>query len=278
MTWAIKVDGGKAVKLAGIDPKQDGGIEKDASESIREKLGKELSDLQELLYAAGDTSLLIVLQGMDTAGKDGAIRGALSYLNPLGVRVASFKVPTPEEAAHDFLWRIHRETPGVGNVTIFNRSHYEDVLVVRVHDLVPKKVWQKRYEDIRQFEQLLVDNRTIVVKFFLHISKEEQEARLRAREEDPLKAWKLAVGDWKERALWDKYQAAYEDALNKCATPTAPWYVVPADRKWFRNIAILETLVETLRPHRKEWEAHLAKIGATERAALDAYRKENHSK
>lgn len=278
MTGAIKVNGEKAVKLASIDPKQDGGVEKDAAEGIREKLGKELSDLQELLYAAGDTSLLIILQGMDTAGKDGAIRGALSYLNPLGVRVASFKVPTAEEAAHDFLWRIHRETPGVGEVTIFNRSHYEDVLVVRVHNLVPKKVWQSRYDDISQFEKILTDSRTIVVKFFLHISKEEQEERLRAREADPIKAWKLAVGDWKERAFWDDYQAAYEDALNKCATRDVPWYVVPADRKWFRDIAILETLVKTLRPYRKEWEARLAKVGATERAALDAYRKENHTK
>lgn len=278
MAWAIKVEGGKPVKLAGIDTKQDGGMTKEEGESLQEQLGEELADLQELLYAAGDTGLLIVLQGMDTAGKDGAIRGALSYLNPLGVRVASFKVPTPQEAAHDFLWRIHRETPGVGEVTIFNRSHYEDVLVVRVHDLVPKDVWKKRYDAINQFERLLTESHTVVVKFFLHISKDEQEERLRAREEDPIKAWKLAVGDWKERELWDRYQDAYEDALNKCATQDAPWYVVPADRKWFRNIAILQTLVETLRPYRKEWEDRLAKVGATERAALDAFRNENNRK
>jgi PPK2 family polyphosphate:nucleotide phosphotransferase len=178
-----------------------------------------------------------------------------------------FKAPTPQEAAHDFLWRVHQAAPAKGLLTIFNRSHYEDVLVGRVHELVPPEVWKRRYEQINQFESLLTACNTIVVKFYLHISKGEQEERLLARENDKDKAWKLSPTDWIERRYWDDYMAAYEDALSKCSTHAAPWYIVPANHKWFRNLAIAQTLVDTLRPHEQEWRAALEERG---RAALEA--------
>jgi PPK2 family polyphosphate:nucleotide phosphotransferase len=226
------------------------------------------------MYAAGKNSVLMILQGMDTSGKDGAIRAVMANLNPQGCRVESFKVPTSHELAHDFLWRIHRVTPELGIFGVFNRSHYEDVLVVRVHELVPEEVWKGRYDQINHFESLLASSGTIVLKFFLHISKEEQEERLRAREEEVGKAWKLSAGDWREREHWDAYQAAYEDALSKCSTDAAPWYIVPADRKWFRNLAITETLVETLRPYRDSWKEALAAMSRARLAELAAYRAE----
>jgi PPK2 family polyphosphate:nucleotide phosphotransferase len=231
-----------------------------------------MTELFDLLFYAGKHSLLIVLQGRDTSGKDGTIRSLLSYSNAQSCRVIPFKVPTPEEVAHDFLWRVHQQTPGRGSIAIFNRSHYEDVLVARVHKLVPDPVWKRRYDHIDNFERLLLDADTILLKFYLHISRDEQEQRLLEREKETEKAWKLNVGDWKERELWDDYTRAYEDALNKCASPDAPWYVIPANHKWFRNLAVTEAVVTALQPYRKEWLAHLDRIGAAAKAELEAYR------
>jgi PPK2 family polyphosphate:nucleotide phosphotransferase len=211
---------------------------------------------------------------MDTSGKDGAIRNVLLNVNPQGCRVESFKVPTEEELAHDFLWRVHKVAPRKGMLGVFNRSHYEDVLVVRVHKLVPEQVWKARYEQINAFERLLADNGTIILKFFLHISKQEQEQRLLDREKEVDKAWKLAAGDWRERAYWDDYQKAYEDALTRCNRDYAPWYIVPANRKWFRNLAISEALVATLKEYRGEWRAALKKMSERRRAELAALRAE----
>src|SRR5439155_7949466 len=198
-------------------PDEDRGLKKEKGENKTAEIIEELIELQELLYAARQQSVLIILQGRDTSGKDGTIRNVAGPLNSQSCSVASFKVPTDEELAHDFLWRIHAQTPSTGHIKIFNRSHYEDVLVVRVHKLVPKEVWQPRYEHIKAFEQLLAESATIILKFYLHISKKEQEERLLEREKDPTKSWKLSVGDWQEREYWDDYNAAYEDALSRCS-------------------------------------------------------------
>ena len=275
MALLKRLDGSKTIRLKDYNTAEDGGLKRPEAEALSTKHCAELEELQDLLYAAQETPVLIVLQGLDTAGKDGTIRHVLAAMNPQSCRVASFKVPTPVEAAHDFLWRIHSETPGKGNVVIFNRSHYEDVLVVRVHNLVKPDVWKSRYDDINHFEKLLADNDAVILKFFLYISKEEQEQRLLDREKDPTKAWKLSAGDWKEREYWDDYLAAYEDAINKCAKPHAPWYVVPANHKWFRNAAIAETLVETLRPFREKWMTRLKDMGATELNELRAMRQQH---
>lgn len=276
MAYLERIDGSKKIHLADFDPSEHANLNKEEGENASAKLLQELSELQELLYAASTHAVLIVLQGIDTAGKDGTIRHVFSSVSPQSCRVASFKVPTAEEAAHDFLWRIHKQTPQKGTIVIFNRSHYEDVLVVRVHKLVPEKIWRARYTQINAFEQLLADNNTIILKFLLHISKEEQEQRLRDREKDPIKAWKLSVTDWKERALWNDYQQAFEDAINHCATPCAPWYVVPADHKWFRNLVIAETIVDTLRPLREEWMKNLQERGKAELAQIKALRNEKN--
>jgi PPK2 family polyphosphate:nucleotide phosphotransferase len=273
MAYAARIEPGTRVRLKDYDPSESGGMDKAAGVARFEELNAELDVMQEELHAAGVNSVLMVLQGMDTSGKDGAIRAVMRNLNPQGVRVESFKVPTDEELAHDFLWRVHKVTPGKGQFGVFNRSHYEDVLVVRVHDLVPGKVWQARYEHINQFEALLADSGTIILKFFLHISKKEQEERLHEREEEVGKAWKLSAGDWREREKWDEYQEAYEDALSKCSTKAAPWYVVPADRKWFRNLAITEVLVKTLGGYRDRWKAALEELSQAKLAELAAYRK-----
>jgi PPK2 family polyphosphate:nucleotide phosphotransferase len=272
--YAHRIDGSRPVKLADVDPNADGGLSKEEGLARIQELGAELAELEDLLYFAGQQSLLIILQGRDTSGKDGAIRAILDYSNAQGTRVASFKVPTEEELAHDFLWRVHRETPGRGGITIFNRSHYEDVLVVRVHKLVPESVWRARYEHIRHFEKLLTDSHTLLLKFYLHIDRDEQEQRLLDREKETEKAWKLSVGDWKEREHWDAYTAAYEEALERCSTEHAPWHVVPANRKWFRTLAILERIVAALRPHREGWLEKLEKIGAAAKEELEAYRAE----
>jgi len=236
------------VDLSDWDPRDrsrfDGG--KKASKAVLEMLNGRLRNLQELLYAEGKHKLLIVLQATDTGGKDGVIRHVFRGVNPQGVKVANFKVPTPKELAHDYLWRIHQHTPGSGEIAIFNRSHYEDVLVVRVHELVPQDVWERRFDHINAFERMLADEGTTILKFYLHISKEEQRERLQSRLDTPEKQWKFNVGDLKDRALWDDFMAAYEDMLSKTSTPWAPWYVVPADRKWYRNLVIGTTLVETL--------------------------------
>ena len=242
---AWKIAEGSKVHLKDYDP---GYTDKHADHAKQEliDLNNELCDLQEILAAAQKQSLLIILQGMDTSGKDGTIRHVFSGINPQGCEVHAFKQPTPEELAHDFLWRIHKVTPAKGMMGIFNRSHYEDVLVARVHNLVPEAIWSRRYKEINAFEKLLANSGTIVLKFFLHISYDEQERRLLAREQDKDKAWKLSASDWAERKYWNDYQDAYEDALSKCSTDEAPWYIVPANHKWYRNLAIAHTLVHTI--------------------------------
>jgi PPK2 family polyphosphate:nucleotide phosphotransferase len=206
----------------------------------------------------------MVLQGMDTSGKDGTIRHVLAHVNPQGCQVHSFKAPTPEELAHDFLWRVHKVTPAKGVMGIFNRSHYEDVLAVRVHNLVPASEWKHRYEEINHFEHLLARSNTIILKFFLHITYDEQTERLQDREKDIDKAWKLSTADWAERKYWNSYQAAYEDALSKCSSHYAPWYIVPANHKWYRNLAIAHTLVHTMKQYEDEWKAQLEARGRQE--------------
>ncbi|MBC8076087.1 MAG: polyphosphate kinase 2 family protein [Chloroflexales bacterium] len=272
MPRLFRVDPGSSVKLPDYDTRHDDDLSKDQGQEQFDALAKELGELQELLYAAGSHSVLILLQGMDTSGKDGTIRNVLRDVNPAGCQVTSFKVPTAEELAHDFLWRVHRHTPGKGQLGVFNRSHYEDVLVVRVHKLATDQTIEQRFDQINAFERLLTENNTIVLKFFLHISKKEQEERLLAREQDVTKAWKLSPGDWRERALWDDYQRAYEDALVRCSTAQAPWHIVPADRKWFRNLAITEAVVKALRENKPQWDAELDKRAKTAHAELKAMR------
>ena len=273
MSYAYRIEGSKPIRLADIDPEDDAGLDREQGEEELSLLSERLTRLQELLYTAADHSVLVVLQGRDTSGKDGTIKTVMGPLNSLGCTVSSFKVPTEKELAHDFLWRVHQQTPGLGEITIFNRSHYEDVLVVRVHKLVPEPVWQKRFDHINAFEKLLTDNKTILLKFYLHISKKEQEQRLLEREEDPKKYWKLSAGDWKERQHWDNYTEAYEDAINRCATPDAPWFVVPANKKWFRNLAVAEAIVDALKPYEKQWLAKLEEVGRKEKEAISAYKK-----
>jgi len=259
-THVVTINPGVVANLRDMDTGETHGLGKSTGEKKFEQIAAELGELQELLYAAGQHAVLVVLQGLDTSGKDGTITHVMGSVNPQGCRVESFKVPTPEEASHDFLWRAHRVTPPKGMMTIFNRSYYEDVLVARVHELVPEKVWRARYEQINQFESLLMSSGTIIVKFFLHISKDEQKKRLLAREDDPEKAWKLSPTDWVERRSWQAYVEAYEDALSKCSTRDAPWHVVPADHKWYRNLAIAETLVGEVVPYRTAWKQHLEEV------------------
>ena len=263
---------GSKLRLAELDPHSDGGLNRKKAEADLEKLTLEIDVLQELLFGVGTHSLLVVMQGRDTSGKDSTVRKVFSQVSPLGSHVQSFKVPTEEELAHDFLWRVHRVVPQKGTIGIFNRSHYEDVLVVRVHGLVPEPVWRARYRMINDFEYLLTQTNTIVLKFFLHISKEEQEQRLMEREQELEKSWKLSAGDWRERERWDDYVAAYDDALEQCSTEHAPWHVVPADRKWFRNYAVAKTVAETLRPYKEGWLEYLSKQGGERLEELKAYR------
>lgn len=276
MPYAFKVPPGKPIDLKKIAPDDVAGLNKEQGKQEFAALNAELDVLQEELYAAGQHSVLMILQGLDTSGKDGTIRNVLLNVNPQGCRVESFKVPTEEELAHDFLWRAHRVTPRTGMLGVFNRSYYEDVLVVRVHKLVPEEVWQARYEQINNFERMLLDNSTIILKFFLHISKAEQKQRLLEREQEVEKAWKLSAGDWRERTHWDDYISAYEAALSRCSTPKAPWYVVPADKKWYRNLAVCETLVQTLREYREQWRATLRGMSEARLAELKAMRAEQH--
>ena len=256
-----------AIDLEKVSAEPPEGMTKPKAKKRFEELGEELFELQEGLFGAKLHSVLVVLQGRDGAGKDGTIKHVAGCLNPRGVAVTSFGVPTEEERSHDFLWRVHRHTPRLGEFAIFNRSHYEDVLVVRVHDLVPKKLWQARYTHIADFEQLLAEHGTIVLKYFLHITKDEQEERLREREEDPEAAWKINPKDWKEREHWDAYTEAYEEAIERTSAAHAPWVVVPANRKWYRNLVVAESLVEALRPHRKAWMAKLEDMRKAWRSA-----------
>jgi len=254
----------------GADPPK-GATKRKARERFA-KLGEELFDLQDEMWGAKVNSVLVVLQGRDSAGKDGAIKHVAGCLNPRGVRVHSFGVPTDEEREHDFLWRVHRHAPRLGEFAIFNRSHYEDVLVARVHELVPRSLWKERYGHIADFEELLAEHGTIVLKYFLHIDKHEQKERLLERERDPRAAWKLNPNDWKEREHWDDYTEAYEDAISRTAAPHAPWIVVPANAKWYRNLVVAESIVEALREHRKVWRRTLGDMGRKRRAELAAAR------
>jgi PPK2 family polyphosphate:nucleotide phosphotransferase len=233
---------GKKIQLADIDPDDTHGIDKATAEKRLEKNRLALLELQSVLYAESRRAVLIVLQGIDASGKDGTIRHVMSGLNPQGVSVTSFKVPEGDEKRHDYLWRVHRAVPEWGKIGIFNRSHYEDVLVVRVHDIVPKAVWSKRFDQINDFERMLTENGVHILKFFLLIGKDEQKTRLEARLDDKRKMWKFSAEDTKERKYWDDYIRAYEDVLAKCSTDSAPWYVAPSNHKWFRNLAVSEIL------------------------------------
>jgi PPK2 family polyphosphate:nucleotide phosphotransferase len=246
LTPAVLVTG-PDFKLAQVDPDAIAPFtDKEAAQARLAVLRPRLNELQELLYAEHQRSLLLVFQAMDTGGKDGAIEKLLTGVNPAGVHVATFKAPSTVELNHDFLWRVHPHAPGRGHIGVFNRSHYEDVLITRVHGLVDKATWRGRYQDINAFEQLLSRNGTRILKFFLHISKEEQAERLQARLDDPAKRWKFDPNDLKERAHWQKYQQAYEDALRHCSPPESPWLVVPANKKWARDLALAEIVVATL--------------------------------
>jgi PPK2 family polyphosphate:nucleotide phosphotransferase len=239
---------GQAVRLSDWDPDDTGhfGKKSEAEDEIAQ-LREQFVGLQDVLYAENKHRLLIVLQAMDTGGKDGVVKHVMGGVNPQGCQVHSFKVPTPEELEHDYLWRIHQHVPARGMIGIFNRSHYEDVLVVRVHNLVPDEVWRARYEQINQFEKMLVESGTTIVKFYLHISKEEQKRRLESRRDTPHKQWKFSVKDVQERAYWGDYMCAYEDVLAKCSTPWATWHIIPANHEWYRNLVVARVIVETLK-------------------------------
>jgi PPK2 family polyphosphate:nucleotide phosphotransferase len=260
------------VKLAGISEDPPEGLTKSDAKDRFQALNDELFELQDLLWGARTHSVMMVLQGRDAAGKDGAVKHVVGALNPRGVLVTSFGVPTQEEREHDFLWRIHRHAPRLGEFAIFNRSHYEDVLVVRVKGLVPEPVWKERYRLIEAFERTLATGNCIILKYFLHIARAEQKERLLEREEDPTNAWKLNVEDWKERELWDDFTRAYEDAIGKCASADAPWVVVPANAKWYRNLVIAESLAAALRPLRKHWRDTLDEEGKIGRRDLKEWR------
>lgn len=258
------VEPGSKIKLKDVDASYHG--QHETSEQAKEELAKSngrLAELQQKLYGEKKHALLIVLQGIDAAGKDGTCWHVMSAMNPQGTTVTGFKQPTAEELLHDFLWRVHPHVPGRGQVSVFNRSHYEDVLVVRVHELVPKEVWSQRYDHINNFEKLLTDSGVTILKFFLYISPEEQLERFRQRLDDPARQWKISEADYKERAYWDSYSEAYEDMLHKCSTKHAPWYVIPSNHKWFRNLAIskiIEDTLEGLKLHLPEPAVDLEKI------------------
>ncbi|MFC1463797.1 MAG: polyphosphate kinase 2 family protein [Candidatus Brachytrichaceae bacterium NZ_4S206] len=244
-----KVTPSRPIHLSDFDPEDTSlfdGKKALAKEEV-DALNDELEDLQELMYAEHKHKLLVVLQAMDTGGKDGLIRSVFDGVNPQGVKVANFKAPTPAELDRDYLWRVHPHVPGKGEIVIFNRSHYEDVLIVRVQGLVPEPVWRRRYQHIREFERMLADEGVTILKFYLHISKDEQKRRLQARLDDPNKHWKFNVGDLKERARWDDYMQAYEDAINETSTEWAPWYVIPANKKWYRDWVAVNIILDTLK-------------------------------
>ncbi len=244
---------GSRTKLATIDPGATHGFEKAAAAKLTAKQLERLTSLQERVWAEAKHTVLVVLQGIDAAGKDGTISKVMEAFNPQGCPVTGFKVPSAEEMAHDYLWRVHQHLPRRGEIGIFNRSHYEDVLVVRVHDLVPKDVWSKRYAQINEFERMLTENGVTIVKFFLSIDKDEQRARFQSRYDDPTKRWKFKMGDLGERKLWDEYQTAFDDVLTKTSTDWAPWYVIPANRNWFRNLAVSTILADTIADLKPEY-------------------------
>jgi PPK2 family polyphosphate:nucleotide phosphotransferase len=237
----------KDFRLSDHDPGDTCGFDDEAlADEQAKKNTQKLEKLQNVLYAGQKRAILIVLQGMDAAGKDGTIKHVMGGVNPQGCQVTSFKQPTPEELAHDYLWRVHKAVPPRGDIGIFNRSHYEDVLVVRVHKTVPKEIWSDRYRQIRSFEEMLHQNDVVILKFFLNISKAEQEKRFEARVDDPERNWKSSAADFAERKFWSQYQEAYQDALEKTSRSDAPWYVIPANHKWFRNLAVSQILADTM--------------------------------
>ncbi len=259
MVESLRVRPGARVSLAKIDAAgTPGGVDRERARAELEALKAEMADLQELLWADHRYAVLVVFQAMDAGGKDGCIRQVTTGLNPQGVHVTSFKAPSYEELQHDYLWRVHHAAPRYGHLGIFNRSHYEDVLIVRVRSLVPKPVWSLRYEQINQFERHLYENRTVILKFFLHISKGEQERRFLKRLLNPRKNWKFLPEDLNERARWKQYMSAYEEALSRCSTPWAPWFVIPADNKWYRDLAVARILAATLRALPIDWPAPTA--------------------
>jgi PPK2 family polyphosphate:nucleotide phosphotransferase len=247
MALAHLLEAGQSVELAALttSAKDFHPDRQTANDEFRE-LRDELIELQQRHYAANKNKLLIVFQAIDAGGKDGTIRRVFRGVNPQGVAVTSFKVPSKKELAHDFLWRVHREVPSQGMIGVFNRSHYEDVLVVRVHNILPESVWRPRYEQINNFEKMLVETGTVLLKFFLHISKEEQRKRFQSRIDDPTKNWKFSFADLEKRKLWAEYSAAFEEMLSRTTTAWAPWYVIPADQKWYRNLAISQVIVSAL--------------------------------
>lgn len=234
------------VNLADFNPAYTAKYRKKEAREEVDRLQARMAVLQEMLYAQGQHALLILLQAMDAGGKDGTIKRVFESINPLGVQVTSFKAPTPDELAHDFLWRLHRRTPAKGYIGIFNRSHYEDVLVVRVNKLVPSKVWESRYDQINEFERTLSKNGTRILKFYLHISKDEQKKRFQERLDNPDKRWKFSLGDLPVREKWNDYMKAYEDALTRCNTDDAPWHIVPGNNKWYRDLVVTKAIVETM--------------------------------
>jgi PPK2 family polyphosphate:nucleotide phosphotransferase len=266
---------GKRLSLNKIDPGFKGKHKSRASATRETEVNRQsLAELQPVLWAQKQHSLLIVLQGMDAGGKDGTIRHVLGAMNPQGTVVTGFKVPTPEEAAHDFLWRVHPHTPGRGYIAIFNRSHYEDVLAPRVHGAISKSVCEQRFESIREFERLLAGNGTHVLKFFLYISPEEQLKRFAARLEDPQRNWKISESDYAERPNWDKYMTAFEDAISATSEKHAPWYVIPSDHKWFRNLAVSQIIVETMQELKLAYPAPTVDLKEIRRKYHAAVRKE----
>jgi PPK2 family polyphosphate:nucleotide phosphotransferase len=243
---ALRIAPGSKVRLEAVDANATHGRTKARATSQLQKGLDRLTDLQDRLWAESKHLVLIVLQGIDAAGKDGTVRHVMTAFNPMGCLVTSWKAPTPIELAHDYLWRIHQRTPAKGEISIFNRSHYEDVLVVRVHELVAKDVWSKRYDQINEFERLLTTSGTTILKFFLWIDRDEQKARFQARLDDPDKRWKFRIRDLEERKLWDSYVAAFEDMLERCSTTDAPWYLIPSNRKWFRNLAVADIVADVV--------------------------------
>ena len=247
----VRVEG--KIQLKHFRPDFTGGLDKQKTKPLTSALCQKVAEFQELLYANSSQALLIVFQGMDCSGKDGAGKRLLEFVTPAGVETTNFKAPSSEERAHGFLWRVHKAIPRYGNIGVFNRSHYEEVLIARVLNLVPEKVWRKRYGQINAFEEILTENGIVLLKFFLHISKEEQAERLRARLEDPRKNWKFQKEDLTMRRHWDDFQHAYEDAINHCNPPHAPWHIIPADHKWYRDYVIAETVANALENLKLTW-------------------------
>lgn len=260
----LMVAEGKKINLQKLDPDCDFGInEKKAEYVLKQNLKKRMSDLQYRLYAEREKALLIVFQGIDTSGKDSTIRHVISAFNPQSCTVKAFKEPTAEDLSHDFLWRIHKRAPAKGEIVVFNRSHYEDIIQPRVHETIHKSIWSQRYEHINAFERCLSDNSTKIIKFFLHISREEQRKRLQERMTDPSKQWKVSEEDIKDRKFWNSYAAAYQDIINKCSTLSAPWYIIPANKKWIRNLAVglvITDALEKMKPKFPKPATNLSKI------------------